>query len=60
MYITQQEVEAEMFAYGNLSLTVGLNSSEGLDYIWWSEQLQRRNTKDYLVGVDPTVLSRRS
>jgi regulator of protease activity HflC (stomatin/prohibitin superfamily) len=60
VYIVQQEVEAEMYAYGNLSVAVGLNTSESLDYIWWSEQLQKRNTKDYLVGVDPTVLSRRA
>merc|ERR1719473_2445031 len=38
--VIEQSVEAEMYAYGNLTDNVGLNVSEGLSYIWWSEQLE--------------------
>lgn len=55
--VIEQEVEAEMFAYGNLSQHVELNVSEGLSYIWWSSQLGTRG-KDYFVGLDPSAVIR--
>jgi len=67
--VTRQSVLAEMYAYGNLTQQVAssfaspLNASEILDYIWWNEQLEQAergapHKKDFLVGVDPAVLSR--
>merc|ERR1719502_1505814 len=67
--VTRQTVLAEMYAYGNLTQQVALglgaplNASEILDYIWWNEQLENAergdpHVKDFLVGVDPAVLSR--
>jgi len=55
--VLQQSVEAEMYAYGNLTQHVELNVSEGLSYIWWSEQLTKTN-KEYLVGLDPSAMIR--
>ena len=55
--VIEQNVEAEMYAYGNLTEHVDLNSSEGLSYIWWSSQLESQG-KDYLVGVDPGAMIR--
>merc|ERR1740138_1093031 len=49
--VIEQSVEAEMYAYGNLTQNVELNTSEGLSYIWWSSQLANNN-KEYFVGLD--------
>ena len=51
--VAEQSVLAEMYAYGNLSSTVDLNVSEGLSYIWWSQQEELSGMKEYLVGLDP-------
>lgn len=55
--VIEQDVEAEMYAYGNLTQNVELNASEGLSYIWWSSQLTAPN-KEYLVGLDPHAMIR--
>lgn len=55
--VIAQSVEAEMYAYGNLTEHVELNVSEGLSYIWWSTQLTKTN-KEYLVGLDPSAMIR--
>lgn len=55
--VIEQSVEAEMYAYGNLSSHVELNATEGLSYIWWSSQLNSGN-KEYLVGLDPSAVIR--
>jgi len=55
--VIEQSVEAEMYAYGNLSQQVDLNVSEGLSYIWWSEQLETTG-KEFLVGLDPSAVIR--
>lgn len=52
-YVIEQSVLAEMYAYGNLSQTVDLNVSEGLSYIWWSQQQEVGLGKEYLVGLNP-------
>lgn len=52
--ITRATVEAEMYSYGNLSQTVGLDEDGGLSYIWWDKQLQSAyQGKEYLVGLSP-------
>merc|ERR1712093_586282 len=52
--ITTATVQAEMYSYGNLSQTVGLDEDGGLTYIWWDKQLQSAyQGKEYLVGLSP-------
>jgi hypothetical protein len=54
MMVTAQTVGAEMYAYGNLSAEVDLNTDESLAYIWWSDQEATQGTgKEFLVGVNP-------
>ena len=55
--VTEQSVYAEMYAYGNLTAEVDLNVSEGLSYIWWSEQEDSLG-KEFLVGLDPASVIR--
>jgi len=57
-FVIEQSVFAEMYAYGNLSQTVDLNVSEGLSYIWWSQQQEVGLGKEYLVGLDPASVIR--
>ena len=33
--VTEQQVSAEMHAYGNISEALALGTAAGLDYIWW-------------------------
>lgn len=57
--VIEQNVYAEMYAYGNLTNEVGLNVSEGLSYIWWSGQLDtEQQNKEFLVGLDPSAMIR--
>jgi len=58
--VAEQSIAAEMYAYGNLSSTVELNVSEGLSYIWWSQQEELSGRKEYLVGLDPKSYIRAS
>lgn len=55
--VIEQETEAEMYAFGNVSTAVELNTSEALSYIWWSGQLDAQG-KEYLVGLDPSAVIR--
>ena len=50
--VVELGVTAEMHAYGNVSAMCGLNMTDTLDYIWWSEQ-EAASGKEYLVGLDP-------
>lgn len=51
--VVELTVGAEMYAYGNISSSVGLeNNNNTLDYIWWSEQ-ESLGGKEFLVGLDP-------
>ena len=57
--VTEQQVSAEMYAYGNISAALGLPTAAGLDYIWWdSLQALAANGegKEFLVGVNPQVV----
>jgi regulator of protease activity HflC (stomatin/prohibitin superfamily) len=57
--VTEQQVSAEMYAYGNISAALGLPTASGLDYIWWdSLQALAANGegKEFLVGVNPQVV----
>lgn len=57
--VTEQSVYAEMYAYGNLSQTVSLNTTEQLAYIWWSGQEDIvAKGKEFLVGLDPSAVIR--
>lgn len=58
--VAEQTIYAEMFAYGNLTQTVDLNTSEGLSYIWWSQQEEYAGKKEFLVGLDPKSYIRAS
>jgi len=52
--ITRKTVESEMYSYGNLSQTVGLDGDGGLAYIWWDQQIVSSNQgKEFLVGLNP-------
>jgi regulator of protease activity HflC (stomatin/prohibitin superfamily) len=55
--VTEQTVYAQMYAYGNLSAEVQLNTTESLTYIWWSEQ-ESLSGKEFLVGLDPSAMIR--
>jgi len=57
--VTEQEVTAEMNAYGNMSDTLSFGTQNGLDYIWWDSLLANAGTsagKEFLVGVNPQVV----
>ena len=55
----EQSVYAEMYAYGNLSQTVDLNTTEMMSYIWWSGQEDIvTKGKEFLVGLDPSAVIR--
>lgn len=57
--VIEQNVYAEMYAYGNLSTAVDLNVSEALSYIWWSGQLESsQQGKEFFVGLDPSAMIR--
>ena len=57
--VTEQSVYAEMYAYGNLSQTVDLNTTEMMSYIWWSGQEDIvTKGKEFLVGLDPSAVIR--
>jgi regulator of protease activity HflC (stomatin/prohibitin superfamily) len=57
--ITTATVEAEMYSYGNISTTVGLDEAGGLAYIWWDQQAQQPNQgKEFLVGMNPDTYIR--
>jgi len=57
--ITTQTVSAEMYSYGNLSQTVGLDTDGGLSYIWWDTQRETANAgKEYLAGLSPDTYIR--
>lgn len=56
--VAEQSIYAEMYAYGNLSQAVDLNVSEGLSYIWWSQQEETAGAKEYLVGLEPAQMVR--
>lgn len=59
--VTEQSVYSEMYAYGNLSSTVGLNTSNDLlSYMWWSDQQSGKQGKEFFVGLDPAALIRSS
>lgn len=59
--VTRQIVEAEMYSYGNLSQTVGLDEDGGLSYIWWDAQTESVNSgKTYLAGLSPDTYIRQS
>lgn len=52
--ITNAAVEAEMYSYGNLSKSVGLDEDGLLTYMWWDKQEQVSSMgKEYLVGLSP-------
>jgi len=54
--ITKETVTAEMYSYGNLSQTVGLDADGGLSYIFWDTQMVGANTgKEYLSGLNPAT-----
>jgi regulator of protease activity HflC (stomatin/prohibitin superfamily) len=57
--VTEQEVLAEMNAFGNISEILGLLPTAGLDYIWWDSlhSLAANGAgKEFLVGVNPQVV----
>merc|ERR1711998_318292 len=59
--ITTQTTTAEMYSYGNISETVGLDGDGGLRYIWWDTQTEQANLgKEYLVGLNPDTYIRQS
>merc|ERR1711907_696907 len=33
--MTEQSVSSEMYAFGNVTHTLGLSPSESIDYLWW-------------------------
>lgn len=53
--VTRQRVQAEMYAYGNISTTVGID--DVTPYIWWEAQSKDRDRVEYLVGLDPDFLA---
>ena len=40
--VTEQQVSAEMHAYGNISEALALDATAGLDYVWWDSLLSTR------------------
>ena len=61
--ITQQTVLAEMYSFGNISETVGLDPTGSLSYIWWDSQAEEDHTgKEYLAGlvIEDSVRARMS
>ena len=57
--MTEQQVSAEMHAYGNISKALALGASAGLDYVWWDSLHALAASgagKEFLVGVNPQVV----
>lgn len=57
--VTEQEVTAEMNAFGNISDTLSFGTQNALDYIWWDSLQTNAATsagKEFLVGVNPQVV----
>lgn len=57
--VTEQQVSAEMHAYGNISEALALGTAAGLDYIWWDSLHALAASgagKEFLVGVNPQVV----
>lgn len=57
--VTEQQVTAEMHAYGNISTALALGASAGLDYVWWDSLHALAASgagKEFLVGVNPQVV----
>ena len=57
--MTEQEVTAEMNAYGNMSDVLSFGTQNSLDYIWWDSLQANAATsagKEFLVGVNPQVV----
>jgi len=62
--MTEQTVQAEMSAYGNLTRALTLTSPDALNYLWW-DTLQSAaqlpggaGGKEFLVGLDPAAYIR--
>jgi len=59
--ITTQSVLSEMYSYGNLSQSVGLDEAGGLSYIWWDTQTQASSAgKEFLAGLSPSTYIRQT
>ena len=57
--VTEQQVSAEMHAYGNISEALALDATAGLDYVWWDSLHALAASgagKEFLVGVNPQVV----
>jgi len=57
--VLEQQISAEMSAYGNISRALDLPVAAGLDYIWWDSLHSLASSgagKEFLVGVNPQVV----
>jgi len=55
--LTENEVTAEMAAFGNISEALDFGVQSGLDYIWWdSLRTNAMPGKEFLVGISPQVV----